>query len=84
MYKYMRFKGRDLFYIRIWDFFFVISKFLQIFFFQKIEKLVEFTLENNNNNNNNPNFPNKAKLAEQWKAEATLCTHVRIIFCIKD
>jgi hypothetical protein len=62
----------------------VISKFLQIFFFQKIEKLVEFTLENNNNNNNNPNFPNKAKLAEQWKAEATLCTHVRIIFCIKD
>jgi hypothetical protein len=44
-------------------FLFVISKFLQIFFFQKIEKLVESTVENNNNdnNNNNPNFPNKAK-----------------------
>jgi len=39
-----------------------IKIFAKNFFFQKIEKLVEFTLENNNNNNNNnPNFPNKAK-----------------------
>jgi hypothetical protein len=43
------------------EFLFCDIKIFANLLFSKIEKLVEFKLQNNIYNNNNPNFPNKAK-----------------------